>query len=242
MNLTIDIGNTCAKFTVFDGSTPVFDKRATHDVAEEAAALLAHFRPERCAYSCVGAENEALDAVLAQQARGLLRVTGTTPAPITNGYRTPATLGADRLAAVVGATTLLPATNLLVVDAGTCITFDFVDAAGCYRGGNISPGVDLRFAALHRHTAHLPLVTAEGDCPTLGDDTMTAIRAGVIRGIAYEIEGYANALSAEWPGLTLFVTGGDRFVFTESLQKRIHTDGHLVARGLNSILLYNEKS
>lgn len=242
MNLTIDIGNTCAKFTVFDGDTPCFYKRATRHLADEAAGLYARFRPEGCAYACVGTDDEALNATLAAFPWRLLRVTGTTPSPIANRYRTPATLGADRLAAAAGAAALLPGTDLLVIDAGTCLTCDFVDRLGNYHGGNISPGVDMRFAALHEHTSRLPQLHAEGPCPLLGRDTETAIRAGVLRGIAFEIEGYANALAEDHPGLTLFVTGGDRLLFSDTLQKRIRTDGHLVARGLNSILLYNEKS
>ena len=240
MNLVIDIGNTSAKLTFFEGREPVATQRVENGLAAAVNEWFHTYRPERCAWSCVGEETEEVTRTMATLPVPTLHVTGTTPTPLHNAYRSPQTLGADRLAAAVGAASLLPATNVLVVDAGTCITYDLVDATGTYRGGNISPGMGMRLAALHEHTAHLPLVEAEGDVPPVGYDTDTALRAGVVLGIRYEIEGYARALATSFPGLRLILTGGDR-IFAPAPSDSILTDEHLVARGLNSILLHNEK-
>ena len=112
----------------------------------------------------------------------ILRFTPDTPVPITNRYRTPETLGSDRLAAVIGASSLKPGKDLLIIDAGTCITYEVIDARGNYWGGNIAPGMQMRLRALHEFTARLPLVEAEGEVPGMGYNTETAIRSGLKRG------------------------------------------------------------
>ena len=119
-------------------------------------------------------------------------LSGITPVPIVNKYRTPKTLGSDRLAAAVAAEWLQPGRNVLIIDVGTCITYDYVNAAGEYKGGNISPGPTIRFRALNQFTGRLPFVDREGVTPPFGNTTITAIRSGVIRGVKYEIEGYVH--------------------------------------------------
>ena len=171
----------------------------------------------------------------------VIRLTHETPVPIKNLYKTPETLGADRLAAVIGANAIRPNRDLLIIDAGTCITFDFIDKHGQYHGGNISPGMEMRLKALHAFTAKLPEVTADGETPTYGDSTETAIRAGVYHGIAFEIEGYIRQLQKNYPQLLVFLTGGDRFSFDTNLKSSIFADSFLVLKGLNRILAYNDK-
>ena len=171
------------------------------------------------------------------------------PSGITLGYRTPATLGADRLAAVMGAQSLLPHRTVLVIDAGTCITFDLLLSDGHYLGGNISPGLEMRLRAMHEFTARLPLVSAEGDNPDYGYDTITALRSGAKSGIRLEIMGYLAQVRAKHPDACAFLTGGNRFDFgisTEScnfaaesdaiaIDNCIFADEYLVARGLNAL-------
>ena len=128
---------------------------------------------------------------------GMKQLTADTPVPIRNAYASPATLGMDRLAAAVGAWSLKPDHDLLVVDAGTAVTFDFVSADGTYKGGNIAPGISLRLKSLHEHTGALPLVSAQGDAPQFGRDTETAIRSGVINGLRHELDGYIAELASE---------------------------------------------
>lgn len=164
-----------------------------------------------------------------------------TPLPVENLYETPQTLGYDRIAAAVGANERFPGRDILVVDAGTCITYEFIDAAGRYHGGNISPGLQMRFKALHGFTGRLPMVEAEGRRLSLGKDTETAIRAGVWKGIEYEISGYIMDLKHKYPELLVFLTGGDEFSFDTNLKSIIFADRFLVLKGLNRILNYNNE-
>lgn len=239
MNLTIDIGNTRTKVAVFENGQFVQEEKFENAGPKHLLEVVSRYKPERLAYCSVAAEDPDLEAALRTLPYPILHVTGLTPAPVTVCYRTPATLGADRLAAVVGAVTLQPQTDLLVVDAGTCITYDLVEASGRYLGGNISPGVEMRLEALNRRTARLPRTDVDGDTPDLGYDTDTAIRAGVVRGIGYELQGCIRHWQKRYPGLRIFLTGGDRFAFSDAVRLNILTDSHLVARGLNRLLTMN---
>lgn len=171
----------------------------------------------------------------------MLRFSSDTPVPISNRYRTPETLGRDRLAAVIGASSLKPGKDLLIIDAGTCITYEVIDARGNYWGGNIAPGMQMRLRALHEFTARLPLVEAEGEVPGMGYDTETAIRSGVLRGMKYEIEGYIKSMRSKFPHLLVFLTGGNNISFDSNITSSIFTDRFIVPRGLNKILDYNEE-
>lgn len=159
-----------------------------------------------------------------------------TPVPIKLEYRTPHTLGSDRLAAAVGAMNEAPGRNILIVDAGSAITIDFVDSNGTFRGGNISPGVKMRLEALHKFTERLPFIDKEGDTPTIGYDTNTAIRSGVIHGICHEIDGYITDFKNKYPDLLVFLTGGDEKTLINKIKSHIFADRFLVAKGLNYIL------
>lgn len=170
----------------------------------------------------------------------MLYVGASTPVPITNSYKTPQTLGVDRLAAVVAANDMQSGKDLLVIDAGTCITYDFIDAEGIYRGGNISPGVNMRMKALHWFTDKLPLVSPDGETPQWGNTTETAIRSGVIQGVGLEIEGYIRKIKEAYPSLLVFVTGGDGELFKMNDENTIFVDKYLVLKGLNRILNYND--
>lgn len=171
-----------------------------------------------------------------------------TPVPIVNRYDTPETLGQDRLAAAVGAKSLCPNENLLIIDVGSAITYDFVSAEGEYLGGNIAPGLKMRFTALQRMTTKLPLVEADENelIPLFGKNTRDAIAAGVIRGTAYEVKGYMRTLREKVPHFQTYVTGGNapyilNNVRSSRTEKReMHFEKHLVLIGLNTILVYNK--
>jgi type III pantothenate kinase len=173
-----------------------------------------------------------------------------TPVPIINRYDTPHTLGQDRLAASVGAKKLCPHENLLIIDAGSAITYDFVTEKGEYIGGNIAPGIKMRFTMLQRMTKKLPLVEVDENelIPLFGKNTRDAIAAGVIRGIAYEVKGYMRTLSEKVPHFRTFLTGGNapfilNNVRTSRTEKReLQYEKNLVLIGLNEILIYNKKS
>ena len=171
-----------------------------------------------------------------------------TPVPIINKYDTPQTLGQDRLAAAVGAKSLCPEENLLIIDAGSAITYDFVTDKGEYIGGNIAPGLKMRFTMLQRMTKKLPLVDAEENelIPLFGTNTRDAIVAGVVRGVAYEVKGYMRTLKEKTPHFKTFVTGGHAAyilnnVRTSRNEKReIQYERNLVLIGLNTILIFNK--
>jgi type III pantothenate kinase len=159
--------------------------------------------------------------------------------PIDVRYQTPETLGRDRIAVAVGANFLQPEKDILVIDAGTAITYEVVEASGIYLGGNISPGMTTRFHALNRYTKRLPLVKEREMVPLLGTSTETAILAGVVRGIVYEMDGYIDKLQKKYPGLYVFLTGGHAFYFEKRLKSTIFADKNVVLIGLNRILRYN---
>lgn len=171
-----------------------------------------------------------------------------TPVPIVNRYDTPQTLGQDRLAAAVGAKSLCSNENLLIIDAGSAITYDFVSDKGEYMGGNIAPGLKMRLTMLQRMTKKLPLVEVEENelIPLFGKNTRDAIAAGVIRGIAYEVKGYMRTLSEKVPHFQTFLTGGNapyilNNVRTSRTEKRdIRVEKNLVLIGLNTILIFNK--
>jgi type III pantothenate kinase len=162
-----------------------------------------------------------------------------TPVPITIRYETPETLGKDRLAAVVGANYLKPNNNILVIDAGTAITYEFIDDQGVYKGGNISVGLTTRFRALNSFTGKLPLVTETEDVPLLGTNTKNAIIAGVVNGIVIEMDGYIDFFKSHYSDFFVFLTGGHSYYFERRLKNHIFADPNLVLTGLNRILEYN---
>jgi type III pantothenate kinase len=240
MNLVIDIGNSSTKSAVFEGETlletVVKDGQSTEGLADFFRKYAIH---QAIASSVVELTDNMKDA-LKHLPTTLHWLNKETPLPIINLYETPETLGYDRIAAVVGAITRFPGKDILVIDAGTAITYEFIDATGHYHGGNISPGTNMRLKALHQFTSKLPLVSAEGRVLQLGKDTETAIRSGVMKGIEYEIKGYIEALKPKYPGLFVFLTGGETFSFDTSLKNIIFADKFLVLRGLNRILNDNK--
>ena len=239
MNLVIDIGNTASKFYLFDNGQLVrHEQEYGHDlcflaeIGEDAEAAIVS--------SVFNLPAEADSRLLALPCP-TLRFSSATPIPIGNRYRTPETLGSDRLAAAVGAWMQAPGNPLLIIDAGSCITFDFVTAEGAYLGGNIAPGIHARLRAIDDYFPRLPLVDPEGPTPELGYDTETAIRAGVIEGMCHEIEGYIHHFREKYPSLLVFLTGGDLNHFVNTIKSPIFADQILVPRGLNHILDHNKR-
>ena len=239
MNLIIDIGNTIAKMAVFDGGRiveVVYDSNLTLERLPEVCRT---YTIEKAIVATVIDLNERVLADLAALPFPLLWLNHETPLPVVNLYETPETLGYDRMAAVVGANEQFPHRNILVIDAGTCITYEFIDSKGQYHGGNISPGVQMRFRALHDYTAALPLCESCEDQTLLGRSTVEAIRQGVMNGIAFEIEGYIARLFPEIDALSIIFTGGDAKFFVKRIKNTIFAHCDLVFLGLNRILEYN---
>ena len=241
MNLIIDIGNTVAKLAVFDDDNLLEVFYDSNQTLESLPAGCGKYPLSRAVVATVIELNKTVENRLKSLPVPLLQLDSTTPLPIKNLYETPQTLGYDRIAAVVGAYQNFPGRDILVIDAGTCITYEFIDSLGRYHGGNISPGVQMRFKALHQFTSKLPLISAEGRMTQLGKNTETAIRMGVLQGVEYEMLGYIETMRHKYPELLVFLTGGDEFSFDTNLKSIIFADRFLVLKGLNRILNYNER-
>lgn len=239
MKLIIDIGNTTTKLVAFKGDEPIEQIKLEGMTLDGAQPFLLKYQFTHGIVGTVRDITEEVEQQLEALPFPILRFTTNTPIPIHNRYRTPHTLGTDRLAAAVGASTLKPGKDLLIIDAGTCITYEVIDAQGNYWGGNIAPGMQMRLRALREFTAKLPLVEPEGEVPGMGYDTETAIRSGVLRGMKYEIEGYIRSMRAKYPHLLVFLTGGNKIKFDTTIIDTIIDDKYIVPRGLNRILDYN---
>ena len=184
----------------------------------------------------------AIVNTLARRSQHFVLFDHNTPVPIVNKYDSPQTLGQDRLAAAVGAKSLCPNENLLIIDAGSAITYDFVSAEGEYIGGNIAPGLKMRFTVLQRMTKKLPLVEVDENelIPLFGKNTRDAIAAGVLRGVAYEVKGYIRTLKEKTPHFKAYLTGGNAPYILNNVRTELNYEKHLVLIGLNTILCANK--
>ncbi|MDL2322557.1 type III pantothenate kinase [Bacteroidales bacterium OttesenSCG-928-A17] len=237
MNIVIDQGNSSAKIAIFDKKKLYASYIYKSLKPERLLKLLLQYSPSQGILCSVGDKNPEYLDVLQSKLSDFVELNAETPLPIKINYKTPETLGKDRVAAVVGAYMQKPGKNLLVIDAGTAITYDFVDSSGTYLGGNISPGMTIRFRALHNYTKRLPMLDEKGDLPEIGYSTDTAIRTGVIMGITREMDSYISEFKKKHNVLT-FLTGGHSFYFESRLKNAIFADGNLVLKGLNEILNY----
>jgi type III pantothenate kinase len=238
-NLTIDMGNTRMKAGLFSDyeMLEMFEDLRKTDLKQIA---ITHQVDQVIVLSVVS------DLGMFEKETGLNSVLKLTPeleVPVKNEYRTPSTLGMDRLAGVVGASQLYPNTNCLVIDAGTTITYDFLHHTGEYRGGGIAPGIDMRFRSLSDYTKRLPLANRQTGLPPLvGDDTIGSIRSGVLNGVISEIEGIIRRYEHKFSTLKVVICGGDASYFESRLKASIFVVPQLVLIGLNSILLYHAQN
>ncbi|HEX8516802.1 MAG TPA: type III pantothenate kinase [Bacteroidia bacterium] len=241
MNLVIDIGNTRLKAAAFEGST-LKHSEAFASVDEFLVSdYLSKYSFSHCIIGSVVDDIDALVAVLKSRMPVLL-FSSETPLPIKNSYRSAATLGSDRLAAAIGANEIAPGQDILVIDAGTCIKYNYVNAANEYIGGAISPGLKMRFRALHSFTSRLPLLEAdEGFGSLIGNDTSQSILGGVQLGAAAEVNGFVEQYSERFNNIKVFLTGGDADFFAKRLKKPIFADQFLILKGLNRILEHNKQ-
>lgn len=240
MNLVIDMGNTSCKMALFlDGEMIKYrtcripDKThiekfcAGHDITAGIWSSVAKVPLSLCRF--LGEE------------MGFIRLDENTSLPLKNAYQTPATLGKDRLACAVAANAIFPGKNVLVIDAGTCIKYDFVTAKSVYLGGAISPGLRMRLKAMHTFTAKLPLIRFAAEGPLVGRNTRESMLSGALNGALAEIEGMISRYRKEYGSLNVILTGGDMPFFEKRLKSRIFAAPHLVMQGLNIILEYHAK-
>ena len=242
--LIVDIGNSSAKIAVFKADTCIMNNNYTHSDTQVAFAeylkkISAENNCPAFIMSSVRADEDLFNE-LSDKFMKAIYLSEKTPIPIQNKYRSPETLGKDRLAAAVGANALFPNQNCLIFDAGTALTIDFVNQKNEYLGGNISPGLEMRFKALNTFTKKLPLVPASSSVENeLGTDTESAIRAGVQSGILSEVESYIHNFKQKYPDIQIVFTGGDLFFFEKNLKINIFAQPEIVLTGLNRIIDYN---
>lgn len=234
MKLLIDIGNTSAKLAVMDSDIVHFERRY-EPWGGTFARLMAAYPISDVRLSTVAGEDDELDAALATLDIPVLWLTPSVPCPVKPITGVPSTYGADRWAADIGAISQDTDHTLLIIDAGTCITYDLFSADGALLGGAISPGVQLRLNAMHEHTALLPQIEAETEAQLLGHDTRTHMLSAAVNGARFEIEGYIREFVREYPDLHVFITGGNTFEFSADITCPITHDPYLVFKGLASI-------
>ncbi|WP_410004334.1 type III pantothenate kinase [Aequorivita nionensis] len=241
MNLTIDVGNTLIKLGVFDSGKLKLKKTCIkkdflHTLNEISEAFPAI---QKCIISSVANLSEHQLLKLQHQFDALI-LNHQTKVPFINKYETPQTLGIDRIALVSAAAKEYAGKNVLVIDAGTCITYDFLNSKNEYLGGAISPGISLRYKALHTFTEKLPLLETNNPNLYIGNNTTTSIHSGVVNGVLYEIDGYISMYRKNYDNLTVILTGGDVHFLRDSIKNDIFANSNFLLEGLNHILEYNK--
>jgi len=243
MRLVIDIGNTFVKVAVFKDDTIIFHEKHQEINASIIFEIKNKFDIKRAIISSVRDNKAEISAILKKINISFLWLSHKMKFPYKINYTTPQTLGLDRLSAVAGARITFPNTNLLVVDMGTCVTFDFIDKNAVYYGGSIAPGFEMRFQALHHFTKKLPQIKYHKQLIKLiGDSTENSILSGVYNGYKCEILGVISAYEQQYNEVKIVLTGGDFLLFDLEVKNRIFADKFLVLQGLNEILIYNEKA
>ena len=240
MNLIVDIGNTRVKVAVFDVETLVYNQIYDSVLKRENIEYIsARYPIDRAIVSQVGPlmDYDRLFADISYKISS-----ADLKLPIQNLYKTPATLGSDRLAAAVGAVALYPNQNNLVIDMGTCITLDFVSSHNEYLGGAIMPGISMKFKALHTFTDKLPLLTFDNgdEVDIVGDDTRSSIFTGIINGTTMELEGFVERYVEKFGKMNIIFTGGDAIYFEKRVKFPNFVNSNLLLVGLNKILNTNE--
>jgi len=239
MNLTIDFGNTTIKTGVFDGRKLIHVEKHRKLSERNIISLLKRFEINRASSSSVIQSSKKAEEFLSGKIQ-LVRLLPTTSFPIRNFYESPKTLGMDRLANVIGAHSLFPKKNVLVISAGTCITYDVITFGAEYFGGNITPGLDMRLRSMHTFTSRLPLVKKHPTLDLFGRNTKDSMITGVIKERSSKLDGFISSYKKKYPSLKVILTGGDAAFFDGQLESKIFAVPHLVLHALNEILLFND--
>lgn len=240
MNLVIDAGNSFIKFGIFQHSTLIIKKiDVKKNFLQTIATLLVQYP---------GVTQAIISSVAQIPKDTLTTLKKTIPVfvldhhakiPFQNTYTTPLTLGIDRIALTSAAVINYPQQHVLVIDAGTCITYDFKTKDEIYLGGAIAPGITLRYKSLHTHTANLPLLYPKNAKNITGKNTHDAIHSGVIYGVQHEIDGIISTYCNTYPDLTVILTGGDAHFLSKRLKNTIFANSDFLLEGLNYLLAFN---
>ncbi|MBD3583127.1 type III pantothenate kinase [Flavobacterium selenitireducens] len=239
MVLTIDIGNTRTKGAVYeyDAMVDYFVTTETQWQKKVSEILEKYPKIEDLVVASVGKTQEAAVEIF----RGRVKIhfiSHENRFPFVNKYATPHTLGIDRMVLAAGSVLKFPKQNRLVIDAGTCITYDYTDADDQYLGGAISPGIKLRYEALHSYTARLPLLQKEIPDDAIGDSTASAIHSGVVNGAVNEIDGFIDNCRKRWPNFIIILTGGDSEFLAKQLKNTIFANSNFLLESLHLIFQF----
>ena len=242
MNLIIDVGNTYAKIAVYSKKKLLVKKvEPHHNVSKTTEALLnKHKSINKGIISSVGRLSK-LDVKFISKRVELVELNHKTKLPFKNSYKTPKTLGVDRIALVSASVEQFPNNNVLIIDAGTCITYDFITKKNEYLGGAISPGIRIRYSALNNLTANLPLLETKSPKKLIGASTSESIHSGIINGVLNEIDGVIDDYSENYEDLTVILTGGDTKFLSKRLKSSIFANSNFLLEGLNYLLEFNIK-
>lgn len=238
MNLAIDVGNTHSKYAFFEENQLIESGKIGG--LTDFGSFLSKRSPDfdQAIICSVRYSKEELQ-VFYPKGKKVIYLDYQTPVPVAVTYKTPHTLGMDRLAAVIGGNVLFSGKGVMVIDIGTCITYDYINRDGVYEGGVISPGIELRYKAMHEHTARLPLLDDREDEGLIGQSTHAAMKSGVINGITGEIEYMISQFLLKSPDLKVIITGGGAKIFETKVKADIFVTLEIVLVGLNRVLDYN---
>ncbi|RZN82458.1 MAG: type III pantothenate kinase [Winogradskyella sp.] len=242
MNLIIDVGNTLVKFAIFEKDNLIWRESFKLSQFKKEYKLLKKKFPElkSAIVSSVGRlSDKQIDLIEADF--NVLELNSNTKVPFVNKYKTPETLGVDRIALVCASMLKYSENNVLIIDAGTCITYDFITYKNEYLGGAISPGLRLRYKSLNNLTANLPLLETKVPKNIVGASTETSIHSGVVLGTVNEIDGVINTYKEKYSDLTVILTGGDAKMLSKQLKSSIFANSDFLLEGLNYILEFNSK-
>ena len=243
MNLIIDVGNTLVKIAVFENNLLVFKKSCEKtDFLSELDEVSGNYLGIKdVIVASVGDFSEG-DFLELKNRYKVFVLTHKIQIPFKNKYSSPETLGVDRIALISAAAVQFPKKNVLVIDAGSCITYDFINSENEYLGGAISPGLKMRYKALNLLTEKLPLLDNKWVDKYVGDSTESSIHIGVVKGALNEIEGFISLYKDDYKELTVILTGGDANYLLESLKNDIFATSNFLLEGLNYILDYNKNT
>jgi len=245
LKLVVDIGNSFTKLAVFSNDEIIdFQTIEKIDIEYLRLTIKKHPKISSSILSSVALHDIQLNDFLSQNGF-FIELTHTTPVPFKNKYGTPDTLGKDRIAIASAAVQLYPKENVLIIDTGTSITYDIVNSNKEYHGGGISPGLNMRFKALHNFTHRLPLVqipSAETNINLVGDSTESSITTGVVNGVLAEVENIITQYSSVYSPLKIIISGGDYKYFERLVKSNIFASPNIVVRGLKNILDFNENN
>ena len=236
--LCFDFGNTRLKVAVFKDNEMQEAIVLKDDYETTIMELLAKHKPEYSILSSVIKHNPVIETILASQST-FHKLSAATKINFTTPVGKPETIGADRLALVAAAVHFYPKKNNLIIGLGSCITYNFVNQYHQFLGGGISPGMDMRFKAMHDFTALLPLEKETWNIPLIGYDTRTNLQSGVLNGMAAEIDGIIHKYQAKYSNFNVVLTGGNSSYFAGQLKTRIFADHNFLFKGLYALSQLN---